>query len=46
MLVWDASAGRYDADATPEFGQDRIRDHYAAMLRGEVSADLGDHAAF
>lgn len=46
MLVWDAKTGRYEADATPEFGTDTLRDHYAAMLRGEVGADLGDHAIF
>lgn len=46
MLVWDAKTGRYDADATPEFGTDTLRDHYAAMLRGEIGADLGDHAIF
>lgn len=46
MLVWDEKTGRYDADATPEFGTDTLRDHYAAMLRGEIGADLGDHAIF
>ncbi len=46
MLVWDAKSGRYDADATPEFGQDSLRDHYAAMIRGDLRADLGDHALF
>ena len=44
MLVWDGS--RYDADATPEFGTDRLEDHYAAMLRGEVGDDRGAHAVF
>jgi divinyl chlorophyllide a 8-vinyl-reductase len=44
MLVWDGT--RYDADATPEFGTDTLRDHYAALLRGEATADLGDHAVF
>lgn len=44
MLVWDGS--RYDADATPEFGADRLEDHYAAMLRGEVADDRGSHAVF
>jgi divinyl chlorophyllide a 8-vinyl-reductase len=44
MLVWDGS--RYDADATPEFGEDRLEDHYAAMLRGEVADDRGAHAVF
>ncbi|MGR3502422.1 NAD(P)H-binding protein [Pseudaestuariivita sp.] len=46
MLVWDAVLGEYDADATPEFGTDRIEEHYARLVLGEVSADLGDHAVF
>jgi divinyl chlorophyllide a 8-vinyl-reductase len=46
MLVWDPARSRYDADATPEFGQDRLEDHYAAMLRGEVGDDRGAHAIF
>jgi len=46
MLLWDAERGAYDADATPEFGSDTLRDHYAAMIRGEVRADLGAHAVF
>jgi divinyl chlorophyllide a 8-vinyl-reductase len=46
MLVWDAGARRYDADATPEFGTDRLADHYAALIRGEVGDDRGDHAVF
>jgi divinyl chlorophyllide a 8-vinyl-reductase len=44
MLVWDGA--RYDPDATPEFGSDRLEDHYAAMLRGEAGDDRGDHAVF
>lgn len=44
MLVWDGT--RYDADATPEFGTDRLEDHYAAILRGEVGDDLGAHSVF
>lgn len=44
MLVWRDN--RYDAAATPEFGSDRIEDHYRAMIAGEVTADLGDHAMF
>ncbi|MCL1628134.1 NAD(P)H-binding protein [Roseibaca sp. V10] len=44
MLVWDGKC--YDADATPEFGTETLRDHYAALLRGEVTTDLGDHAMF
>jgi divinyl chlorophyllide a 8-vinyl-reductase len=46
MLAWDASANRYDAAATPEFGSDRLEDHYAAMLRGESGDDRGAHAVF
>ena len=46
MLVWNPASQSYDADATPEFGQDRLEDHYAAMLRGEVADDRGAHAVF
>ncbi len=46
MLVWDAAAGRYDADATPSFGTRTLADHYAALLRGEVADERGDHAVF
>jgi divinyl chlorophyllide a 8-vinyl-reductase len=46
MLVWNPATHRYDADATPEFGTDRLEDHYAAMLRGEVLDDRGAHAIF
>lgn len=44
MLVWDGAG--YDADATPEFGSDRLEDHYAALLRGDVTDDRGAHAVF
>jgi divinyl chlorophyllide a 8-vinyl-reductase len=46
MLLWDATTNRYDAGSTPEFGSDRLEDHYAAMLRGEVADDRGAHAIF
>lgn len=46
MLVWDAERGRYDADATPEFGSERLVDHYAKLLRGDVADDRGEHAVF
>jgi divinyl chlorophyllide a 8-vinyl-reductase len=46
MLVWDGQAGRYDAAATPSTGTRTLWDHYAALLRGEASADLGEHAVF
>lgn len=44
MLVWDSD--RYDADATPSFGKDRLEDHYRAMIAGDIAVDLGDHAVF
>ncbi len=46
MLVWDAAQGRYDAAATPEHGRDTLREHYAAMLRGEVADQRRQHAVF
>lgn len=46
MLVWDAEAGRYDPEATPEFGSDRLAAHFAKAARGEIADDRGDHAVF
>ena len=46
MLVWDAAAGAYDADATPEYGSVTLRGHYEAMLSGQADADLGAHKVF
>lgn len=46
MLVLDPETGDYDADATPSTGSDTLREHFAAVVRGEVRVDLGDHAVF
>jgi divinyl chlorophyllide a 8-vinyl-reductase len=46
MLVWDPATGRYDAAATPSAGTDTLFDFYARLIKGEVSAELGDHAVF
>lgn len=46
MLLWNAATQTFDADSTPEFGTDRLDDHYAAMLRGDVADDRGAHAIF
>ncbi len=46
MLVWDPAAKRYDADATPEFGDDTLRDHYRALVSGTATDDRGSHAVF
>ncbi len=46
MLLWDPATQRYDADATPSFGNDTLADHYTRMLRGEQKDDRGEHAVF
>jgi divinyl chlorophyllide a 8-vinyl-reductase len=46
MLVWDEKAQRYDAEATPETGSDRLADFYKALADGTATVDLGDHAVF
>jgi len=46
MLVWDASAQRYDAAATPSTGQDTLVDFFAKRLRGEAADDRGEHTVF
>lgn len=32
MLVWDKEREAYDADATPEYGEETLRGHYAELL--------------
>ena len=46
MLVLDAATGRYDAAATPSTGAHTLEQFYAALARGEVAVDRGDHAVF
>ncbi len=46
MLVWDAEKGRYDADATPEFGHDTLADHYLKLAKGNMADDRGAHRVF
>ena len=46
MLVWDGASGAYSAEATPEFGADTLKAHYAALLRGDARDDLGAHKMF
>ncbi len=46
MLVWDAETARYDADATPEFGEETLFQHYARVVRSDVEVNLGDHRVF
>ena len=46
MLVWDEEAGRYDADATPEFGTETLGEYYEKLVRGELRDERGEHAVF
>ena len=46
MLLWNETTGRYEADATPEFGSDTLWDHYADLVAGRASTELGAHAMF
>jgi divinyl chlorophyllide a 8-vinyl-reductase len=46
MLVWDAAAARYDADATPSTGSQTLFDHYADLVSGAAAPERGDHAVF
>lgn len=46
MLVWDAASARYDAEATPSFGEQTLFDYYDQLIAGEQQLDLGDHAVF
>jgi divinyl chlorophyllide a 8-vinyl-reductase len=46
MLVLDTATGRYSAEATPSTGSETLFDYYAALLRGEATAERGDHAVF
>ncbi len=46
MLVLDPATGRYDADATPSTGTETLFDFQARLVRGEASAERGDHAVF
>jgi divinyl chlorophyllide a 8-vinyl-reductase len=46
MLLLDPATGRYAAAATPATGRITLQQHYAAVLRGEVRVERGDHAVF
>lgn len=46
MLVLDPATGRYDADATPEFGADTLFDHYADLVSGAALTERGSHSVF
>jgi divinyl chlorophyllide a 8-vinyl-reductase len=46
MLVLDPSTGCYDEEATPSFGSETLFDFYARLIKGEATAERGDHAVF
>ena len=46
MLVWDAEAGRYDADLTPSTGRRTLADHYADLAQGRATNERAEHAVF
>ena len=46
MLLLNPATGFYDADATPSFGSDTLFDHYARVIAGKASVELGDHSVF
>ena len=47
MLVWDAERQRYDADATPSYGNDTLEQFFERVVRdGMAGQDLGDAALF
>ncbi len=47
MLVLNPVTGKYDADATPSYGNDTLRDFYARVLKGGLAGqELGAHSMF
>jgi|GEM_PF-33671 len=46
MLLLDPATGRYDAQATPETGQDTLFDYYRRVVEGAETAERGEHAVF
>ena len=47
MLVWDPVNKQYDADATPSYGTDTLRNFYKRALKeGLAGQELGAHSMF
>lgn len=47
MLVLNPATGKYDADATPSYGNDTLRDFYKRVLTdGLAGQELGAHSMF
>jgi divinyl chlorophyllide a 8-vinyl-reductase len=47
MLLWNSRTQSYDAAATPEYGDESLRDFYRRVLdEGLAGQELGEHAVF
>jgi divinyl chlorophyllide a 8-vinyl-reductase len=46
MLLVNPRTGQYDAEATPEYGRDTLRDHYAALISGDIDHNAGAQRVF
>ena len=47
MLVWNEETQRYDAEATPSYGEDTLEQFFERVVReGMAGQDLGDAALF
>lgn len=47
MLVLNPQTGKYDADLTPSYGSDTLRDFYKRVLKeGIAGQELGEHSMF
>ena len=47
MLVFDYKTMRYDANLTPEFGEDTLENHYANLINAsDMDDELGAHKLF
>lgn len=47
MLVLNPETGKYDADRTPSFGSDTLRDFFKRVLKeGLAGQELGEHSVF
>ncbi|WP_328591737.1 NAD(P)H-binding protein [Pararhizobium mangrovi] len=46
MLVLNPESARYDAEATPSTGSETLFDYYEQLIRGEATAERGEHAVF
>ena len=46
MLLFDPETGRYDAQATPSYGEETLFDHYERLLSGEAHNERVDRRLF